>query len=386
MSATTKQRRTLSLRSSALLMLGLGTAALIGLPAMTGARAPEGLLQGVLSDPEGDKVEGAPVALFDGQTNAILEITHTDSDGRFGFQQDPGSHHVHAMAPAGSKWTGAWSLDREAGQRQIDLQLANATLFEAKVHDEAGQPITGAEVRVYAPSAGSKGLGVLVQARTDSNGSAHLMAPEGSHIAAFSSDLRHRAHWYFNQSPEGRNPSFDFTLKVGRPVRGTVVDEDGRPLSGVVISSWEAGADTPQWNGYQVTGKGGTFLFYGGGKGTLLRATDRKQQHLPAERTLEGAGDAVLVLTSGQSQTIRCRTRSGLPQESILWAWSDQAAAWSWGTTTDSTGLLEASLDDSHGLVIETLGSGIQSRIQTFGRSFTPGLLQIEFDGANAEE
>ncbi|MFT7539831.1 MAG: hypothetical protein ACI9K5_000790, partial [Gammaproteobacteria bacterium] len=63
-----------------------------------------------------------------------------------------------------------------------------------------------------------------------------------------------------------------------------------------------------------------------------------------------------------------------------------QAAAWSWGTTTDSTGLLEASLDDSHGLVIETLGSGIQSRVQTFGRSFTPGLLQIEFDGANAEE
>ena len=384
MSPFGRGRKRLGLGSGALLMLGIGTAALVGLPGMGPEAAPEGVIGGVVTDSSGDPVEGAPVALFDGHSNALLEITHSDREGRFGFQQDPGPHHLHAMAPLDSGLIGAWSQDRAAGQRQAQLTLPDAHVFKARVLDEAGQPITGAEVRVYARSKDDSGLGVLARGRTDADGQALLHAPAQAHVAAFSSDLRHRADWHFEQGFPTKDSTLSFTLHTAHPVRGTVVDEEGRPLRGILVNSWDNSEHDPQWNGYQLTGPEGTFLFFGAGEGTLLRATDRLQEHLPAERTVHGTGDVVLVLAAGERVPIRCRTAAGRSQTARIWSWSTSAQAWSWGTETNGAGRLEANLDPAGALVIEPLEASLTQAIQVFGQSLASDAIEVEFSASSA--
>lgn len=368
-------RSPLSIGSAALLMVGIGTAALIGLPGMSGEDAPEGVLEGTVADAEGDPVDGAPVALFDGRSNTLLEITHTDRQGRFGFHQDPGDHHIFAQAPEGSGLVGAWSQDREAGQRSLSLTLPEAVPFEAHVVDAAGQPISGAELRVYAHGITDSALGVLARARTDASGRARLSAPPQAHVAAFRPDLRHKARWSFDHTFTRPHERLEFTLHPGRPVRGCVVDDEGRPLAGVLVTSWDMSGPDAQWNGYQLTGDEGTFLFFSSEEQTLLRAVDRKQGRLPAERQVHGASDVVLALQRGNKRLIRCRDEAGLPRPARVWTWSDRASAWSWGARTDPIGQIEAALDDAHAVVVEPLESSFAD-LHAFDRILQHGTLE----------
>jgi hypothetical protein len=123
---------------------------------------------------------------------------------------------------------------------------AAPTLFGGVFAAENGAPLSGARVEAYAsrrrgarteaasaPTSGADGAPVATAA-TDANGAYALSLPPGVWFVRAILPGRATA---FAQAETPRDAAFDFTLARGVELRGKVVDPDGKPLAGAVVSS-----------------------------------------------------------------------------------------------------------------------------------------------------
>lgn len=327
---------------AALLMLGIGTASLVGLPAMSGYQPPQGALVGLVTDADGNGVPAAPVALFDDATLALVEIAHTDEHGRFALQQAPERFHLCARPAPESGLLPAWALDLERGPLfSIDLVLQTGIEIDVRVRDEEGRPIAGADVRCYGIE--RRACQVVARQRTDEHGRARLLAPARAHVGVFGPDPEQLPAWSFFATPE-TGDELCFDLPRGRRLHGRVASEDGRGLGDVVVSAWDR-RDSWQWDGYRLSEADGAFALFAGAGTTELRALDRTQTFLPARALAGPTPELDLVLASAERVLVRCQSADGDALPARVWVYSERAGTWSWGSPTDERGRLSVAGD-----------------------------------------
>lgn len=322
---------------ASLLMLGIGTASVIGLPGMSGYRPPEGALVGLVTLAEGEGVADAPVGLFDADSLALLEVTHTDGHGRFALQQAPERFHLCVRPDPASGLLPSWALDMERGPLfSIDLIVQPGIPVRVAVTDDEGRPIADADVRGYAPT--RRSCTVVARARTDAAGGATLLLSKAAHVGVFGPSPELLSSWSFFHEPE-RGEELSFELARGRRLHGRVRTEDGNGVEGAVVSAWDL-RQSWQWNGYRLSEPDGAFALHAGAGTTEVRALDPSQQLLPTRVVAGPTPTLDLVLERGAPLAIVCRTADGQALPARVWLWSASGGTWSWGSRTDDQGEL----------------------------------------------
>lgn len=381
-------RATLTPGKALLLMLGVGTTALMGLPGVVASPPPTGSLSGSVVDEHGAGVAGCRVALFQGDALALMEWTSSDARGRFAFQECPEAFHVFAAPSPESGLVGTWSLARESARAgELELVVRRGTTIDVLVRDEAGRPLAGAEVRAYDP----RGKTVVVaRVTTDDAGRAQLLAPRETHVGVLGTALGHLSAWAFDLELGSAVEQLEFTLPAARRACGEVRDEAGEPLTDVLVSSWDEREDGWHWNGYALSGGDGAFCLPASRGTTWLRAVDRGQEWLPAQLALDradAAGTVALVLQRGLPLEVRCgrAEEASSPAGSTgseasspdgrawrVWVWGGPESGWGWGARTREGGRVVTSVAERHGIVVEPLSSGASGEASTGGETGAP--------------
>jgi len=353
-------RRALTPGTAVLLMLGIGTVAVVGLPGVATPLEPAGSLGGVVVDEHGAPVEGCRVALFQADELELVEWTSTDSRGRFAFQESPAAFHAFAAPDEESGLAGAWCLARASALAgRIELTLPSASPLTVTATDEQGHPVEDAEVRVYdhrdAPV-------VLARVPTDAQGHAHVLAPRDAWIAVLGGSSGRLSTWSFTRDAEA--DELTVVLPVARTLTGRVVDGDRAPLEGVVVSAWDRRADGWHRDGYRLSNADGSFaLEVATDHATLLRAADPSGAHLPALRELAAAepAEVELALDAGDPLEVHADPRptaSPLPDDARVWIWDGPDHGWSWGAFPAPDGHLTARADTACQAALAPLAGG----------------------------
>jgi hypothetical protein len=140
-------------------------------------------VSGAVFAPRSSDRADIPVLLFAAGAAGPAELTHTDSSGRFAFQQVFARFHVVAVPPRGSGFAPTWRVDLEPRVNDfVSLSLLPASPLEVQVTDPEGFPVSGAQVAVFALGRGGPLAADL--ARTDAAGHATVLAPERAGISA----------------------------------------------------------------------------------------------------------------------------------------------------------------------------------------------------------
>ncbi|MEW6072100.1 MAG: hypothetical protein AB1726_05810 [Planctomycetota bacterium] len=363
---------------ASLVMVALGTIALMGVPGVGAYLPPAGTLAGIVLDRRGEAVEDIPVALFDAASLSLLEVAHTDAHGRFAFQQASSRFHLFAHPAPASGRVGAWrlSLSREEG-REVEISLPSAHPVHVAVTDEMGMPIEGAEVRAYDARATGEESTVVVRVLTDEEGEALLPAPPAAHIGVVGHDGHHLSGWRFDQEIPPGGADFAFSLPRGTLFHGRVVGPGDQPLSGILVSAWDERAEGWQWNGYQLTDPDGRFDLFGAEESTVLRAVDLTQSYLPLALAAENGPRMSVELARGAPLRIHCTDGEEGDLPSRVWVWSPEGQAWSWGTRTDDKGTLQASVSSRHAVVARPLRGDAAAPVAAWDRFYDAPDLEL---------
>ncbi|MEX1025201.1 MAG: carboxypeptidase-like regulatory domain-containing protein [Planctomycetota bacterium] len=326
------RRQALTPGKAALLMLGVGTLALMGLPGFGPDAPPAGALAGVVLDPSGDTLSGVEVALFDGQTLELVELAKSDALGRFAFQHAPWNHHVFANPAASTGLVPRWELDRERSDPGVlELGLDAGTPTTITVTDEAGAVLPRAEVRVIDGHDDA----VVARVMTDAAGRATVVLPDEYHLGVLAADENLAPHWIYAATPS--SSELAVALEAGRWIEGRVVSSDGDPLAGLVVSAWNRSNGDWRWLGYDLARADGSFALLGTGA-THLRALDPEQAVLPGAWNVDALeGPLELLLDPGEPLLMRIE---GDSPASRVWVYDELRGLWSWGSATDAGGSL----------------------------------------------
>jgi thiol-disulfide isomerase/thioredoxin len=210
---------------------------------------PHAVLEGVVSDPEGELVAGASVrALTHGD---VVTASPTDAQGRFQLrvpqsrvrgaillaQWQNGSHQ--AMHDLG------WQIDATEPLPAVQLVLRPARVVQVQVIDAEGRPV--ADASVGATVSGRR----IAAARSDAQGRATLRVPPDAtlkYVYAIKPNvgLDYVAYPDPIPSPEddkapeqaGRDEHVRFTLDGTVTVRVRLIDPENRPLVGIPVYPW----------------------------------------------------------------------------------------------------------------------------------------------------
>jgi hypothetical protein len=344
----------LTLGKASLLMLGIGTVALVGLPEHGGGPTPTGSLSGVVRDAQGAEVAGCRVALFEGAELDLLAWTSSDESGRFAFHESPRSFHVFAAPVREQGLVGSWILDlRRQRFQELEITLRPGREVDVQVRTELGEPIAGAEIRVYDAREHAH---VVQRSLSDEQGRASLLVPAATHVGVLGERQGRLSAWAFDRTPAG-GETLDFTLPPAHDLTGRVADAEGTPIEGVVVSAWEERDGDWHWNGFRRSDAFGEFVLPGSPEGTWVRAVDPAQGWLPRHERLAAEAWVAhdLLLEEGLPLQIRCTSSQEQATPSRVWIWSQRHHAWSWGSRTDREGELQARVARRHSLVAEPL-------------------------------
>ncbi len=361
---------------AALLMLGIGTAALMGVPGVGTYLPPSGALSGTYMDEAGNGLENATVALYHAEDLALVEITHTDQHGRFAFQQAPWSYHLFARPAAKSGYLGTWALARERGPSYgLELVAEQGHPVEVSVLDSQGEPMGGVEVRAYRTGDSPT---VLVRTVTNKEGQAYLLCPAQVHLGVFGTTRGHLNSWLIDESVGAERNTFEVQLQAAREFSGRVVDEQGQGLENILVSS-SRGAEEWAWHGYARTSESGFFTLEVAREEARLRIVDPDLAYLPLETGLPAGSSSfrTFALTPGRPLEIECKDVGNAEVVSRVWFWSDEAGAWSWGGRTSSQGLLEASVSDGFSIHAEAV-FGPLDPTELWNRAYDPARTRLE--------
>jgi hypothetical protein len=200
----------------------------------------------VVSARNGEGIEGAYLTFeHGGRTWSVAG----SADGAFNFQTEEAGRWLLAAvsAPGHLPFAPEWGqspvlLHVRKGEivRGITITLSPADEFEGKVVDPANNPVAGASITVLGGGAGANTLVPLKdQYRSDSNGIFRFVAPQDAVLEATHEGFaRGRARIDYSA-----RLSRSLTIRL-RPqtaaqlaIDGTVVDRDGSPAEGALVSA-----------------------------------------------------------------------------------------------------------------------------------------------------
>jgi len=216
-------------------LLAVSVFSLIG--AQGGATPPDPAVvrrvEGKITNAAERPIEGARVLFGPSDFLLFLEEATTDAEGR--FQIDLGrfpwaTKKIRGLVLAPGFAVAEQSIDMDQEKSTVDFRLAEQEWKHTEIllRNESDQPVADAEVTLTVG-----GRLVWSRARTDAEGKCQVaMAPDmGTELSARPAGARPTitSLGMTNDEP----PSV--TLPVLPPIRGRVVDVDGRPVSGVAI-------------------------------------------------------------------------------------------------------------------------------------------------------
>jgi len=323
-------------RAALLLVLALALA-LAGVPTLVPEEPTPGPIRGVVIDSTGYPLAEAQVYLFSEREGRLHARTRSDAQGEFRFTLVPPGPRVFVRAPPGSGRLDAFGPPAEDCGASLAFVLHPARPLEVRVRDQAGAPLAGAEVRVYEERTEASAVGL---AHTDAQGTARVGAPARAHVAVVATDGTGLMRWRFALAVPEAGTTLDVTLPRAELVRGRVRCA-GEPVAGIELVAWEDGLEGG-WNGFATSAEDGSFALPRTSAATTLRALDPRGRFLPARLVLgTPSADALEVeLVRGEPQVVRT-TRRGLPVVTRVFAWSEEAGAWSYGPRTNGAGRVE---------------------------------------------
>lgn len=342
----------LSLGKASLLMLGLSTVALMGVPGFGRYAPPEGDLVGVTLDAAGHRLPQVEVALFDDRDLSLVATTTTDEHGHFAFGIVPERFHVFASYPDDPRWTGDWALDRErAPNVAVELHLERGTPLVVRVIDFAGRPVPGSEVRLYDARLEPQ---VLARVESDEKGVAALSAPGPVHLYVKPSAASGLApRWFLDLAPDAEETNLVVELSPEHEIAGTLTDEEGAPVEGAVVTAWD---EFESFAGWTRSDADGAYHLVTGGETAALRFADPDRRLLPLQRSFAAGPGRDAVLAGGRSR----RLRIGTPEEPIparVWLRDEETASWSWGGLTEPDGMLRTAVGERFSVYAQPLSS-----------------------------
>lgn len=222
----------------------LASSALVALLAIAAA-PPAGhdtTLTGTVVDEAGKPVANAAVSSIYWRD---VRKTATDASGRFELRVPTswlsGSTKLVASADDGKQqaYAHGWSAEEWKKQSPLRLKLKEARRIEGRVADEAGKPISGATFEVLAD------YSALLIATTDANGHASGMVPADAPLQTVfalkgGKGLDYRSYESERGGKKVSPPIGPVALTLGgtAPVRLTITDPEGKPLTGVEVYPW----------------------------------------------------------------------------------------------------------------------------------------------------
>ncbi|NMO15304.1 hypothetical protein HPC49_09195 [Pyxidicoccus fallax] len=159
------------------------------------------------------------------------QVATTDAEGRVTFE--PLWPFVHRLTASLGTSHAIARVEPHAPETQVVLELGNALRVEGTVRDREGRPVAGARVRAHLAGESEEAH----EATTDTAGH-YLLGPlaRGSHaFQVFASGYLTEEPRWLKLGPE--TGPVDFVLAPAAPIEGQVVDEEGRPLAGFLLSS-----------------------------------------------------------------------------------------------------------------------------------------------------
>jgi hypothetical protein len=198
---------------------------------------PEGTTRHALDFvlPRGGRIAGrvldaarAPVPGATVRASGALAAATTDDEGRFALTSlAPGSRHRVAASLDGR---GRGSAHAVAGAEDVEVVLQRGLSLSVIVRGPDGRPAPYAAIAHTSPPSS----GLRVAGYTDASGRCQMEALEAG-PCELRVKRRGFATWIGKVEIAPKMPELQIALEQGKRVRGQVVDQDGRPLSGVSV-------------------------------------------------------------------------------------------------------------------------------------------------------
>lgn len=273
-----------------------------------------GEFAGRVTDANGGPLEGVTVTA--NRQDAAGQLSgRTGADGTYRFRAPAGAYLLtfsregfyEATCTDPRTGEGGQTLWISAGEvTTADATLARGGGIEGTVRTEAGQPLQGAEVWVYAPCAQSWCEGTSHQT-TAADGRYSYTLPDGVYRIKFEAGGRETLVWGGAATVEqgaditvahGNYETINGTLRAGGVLEGRVTDRDtGLPVAGirVIVGQWP------------VTDDDGRFVMGGLGTGAYAVQLTDLQSRYPRQYYDDDSGGpspSTVQVTAGMTTTI----------------------------------------------------------------------------------
>ncbi|RLI14519.1 MAG: hypothetical protein DRO43_03805, partial [Candidatus Hecatellales archaeon] len=219
-------------------------------------------ISGVISDPNGDPVQGAFVFLWDPINQAGYGGPPTGSNGAYTMTVPNGTYEFHIDPPPNSNLAHYSESVTISGNTTKNVTLSSGYTVSGTVSDPNGNPVQGAIVVLWDPISGA-GYG----RPTDASGQYsltvpagtyefHVEPPPGSNLAIY-----HEMNVAINA-----DTTKNVTLTSGYTVSGVVSDSNGNPVQGAFVFLWDpinqagyGGPPTDAQGQYSISVPAGTY-------------------------------------------------------------------------------------------------------------------------------
>jgi protocatechuate 3,4-dioxygenase beta subunit/5-hydroxyisourate hydrolase-like protein (transthyretin family) len=246
-----------------ILRIALAAALLGAFPAAAGA----GTVSGRVLDSSGKAIAGAKVEwlayrtddeiLLDqtaGNDSVALGRAATDAEGRFRVTLDkPGVSVALRITPEGlpsARFAGPFDSSEE--NDLSDIQVPGVEKVSGQVVEETGKPVPGAKVLVASTGPIFDGDARFVaETRTGADGSfAALDAPEGARVFI----VRAPGFVPVNRVQLDSKTVEKISLQRGGTIAGTIVDAEGKPAAGLVVTAEDVAALSDAQGKFRLAG------------------------------------------------------------------------------------------------------------------------------------
>ena len=198
------------------------------------ASTDTGVLEGTLQNcSDGTPVAGASVTVSN--ASGTVATTTTDSNGVFTATLSAGSYNLTLNADGYLEETFSGvpitASETTRGTFPLSPSSSGTTGFvNGTVTNGTGAPVAGTTVTAYGPSS-------VQTTTTDASGNYSVVVEEGFVGLEYSAS-GYGVHSEFDEVTAGSTTHVDVTLSEPGTIAGTVVDENGDPISGATVDVW----------------------------------------------------------------------------------------------------------------------------------------------------
>ncbi len=210
-------------------------------------------VSGVVSDSNGNPVQGAFVFLWDPINQAGYGGPPTNSQGQYSLSVPAGTYELHVDPPAGLNLAhySESGLNVAGNVTNHNITLSSGYTVSGIIYDPNNNPVQGAEVRLWDPT-NQVGYGCPP---TGPNGAYSMTVPGGTYEFHVDPPPGQGLASYFEDNFQVTGDvNKDVTLSAGYTVSGDVTDSNGDPVSGVFVGLFDPDTGSFYGNPTDVNG------------------------------------------------------------------------------------------------------------------------------------